>query len=159
MKNWHSFFMKIAELFSERSTCTKIKVGSVITRKNRIISTGYNGVASKKEHCNLYFFKKWRETDTGFENFEDYTNSEKFLKEHKVFSNLNELHSEQNAILFAKQSLEDCSLYTTLSPCTFCAKMIVASGIKWVFYKDIYENGEGLDILINNNIDVRKIGD
>jgi len=41
------------------------------------------------------------------------------------------LHAERNAILFAKQSLKDCTLYTfPMQCCSECAAMAIQSGIK-----------------------------
>lgn len=160
MKNFNSLFMKVSDLFAEKSTCSKIKVGAVIIRDNRIISSGYNGVPSKKIHCEYYFKKLWElDFNNQYTKFEDFLKSEIFLLLHKDFSNMHELHAEQNAILFAKQDLKDCELYTTLSPCTYCAKMIVAAGFKKVYYKTVYESGEGLKVLEENNIEAIKVGD
>jgi dCMP deaminase len=39
-KPWGNYFMDIAELISERSTCLRRKVGCVITKNNNIINTG-----------------------------------------------------------------------------------------------------------------------
>lgn len=41
------------------------------------------------------------------------------------------LHAERNAILFAKQSLKDCTLYTfPMQCCSECAAMAIQAGIK-----------------------------
>src|SRR5699024_3531500 len=49
--NWQQYFMAQAELVSLRSTCTRIMVGAVIVRDNRIIASGYNGSISDGDHC------------------------------------------------------------------------------------------------------------
>lgn len=49
------------------------------------------------------------------------------------------VHAEADAILNAfkeKADLQDSKIYVTLSPCNECAKMIVESGIKEVYYAD-----------------------
>jgi len=40
------YFMKIAVVVSERSTCIKRKVGAVLIKDSYILSTGYNGSPS-----------------------------------------------------------------------------------------------------------------
>jgi dCMP deaminase len=44
------------------------------------------------------------------------------------------LHAEENAIMFAKQNLNGCSIYVTkMPPCAHCAALIIQSGIKYVY--------------------------
>ena len=49
--DWTTYFLKLAALVSTRSTCPRARVGTVLVRDNRIISTGYNGAASGEYHC------------------------------------------------------------------------------------------------------------
>ena len=49
--NWDQYFMSQAYMTSMRSTCGSRRVGAVIVRDKRIISTGYNGYPSGGEHC------------------------------------------------------------------------------------------------------------
>lgn len=49
--SWKEYFMGIAELAGMRSTCYGRKVGAVIVRDKRIITTGYNGAASGITSC------------------------------------------------------------------------------------------------------------
>ena len=48
---WDEYFMNIAKLTATRSTCYKRSVGCVITRNNRVISTGYNGHLPGTNHA------------------------------------------------------------------------------------------------------------
>ena len=50
-ESWDSYFLRIALLVSERSTCFHRKVGAVIVRENRILATGYNQPPSGFPHC------------------------------------------------------------------------------------------------------------
>ena len=53
------------------------------------------------------------------------------------------MHAEANAIIHARQNCHDFSLYTTLFPCGECAKLIIQSGIKEVYYvSDKHHHGE-----------------
>ena len=50
--NWDQYFMMIAGLAAMRSNCMKRRVGCVIVRDRRLISTGYNGTAHRAVNCN-----------------------------------------------------------------------------------------------------------
>ena len=49
--SWQDYFMGIAVLVSERSTCLRRKVGAVAVADARILATGYNGAPSGVPHC------------------------------------------------------------------------------------------------------------
>ena len=121
----HKVFLKIAEDLSELSHCVSHKVGVIIVKDNRILSTGLNG------------------TPTGFVNCDETFDEEDFdREEHHKFSEMFEIHAETNAILFAAKngiSIEGAILYSTLHPCYNCLKMICNSGIKEIYYKDDYD--------------------
>lgn len=120
--------MSLANNLAQRSHCVKIKVGAVIAKDTRIVSLGYNGPPAGTHNCD----EEWPENGC--------QRSEKggcFLA----------LHAEENAILYAaknKVSLDDATLYVTLSPCLACARMIYTAGIKKVFYSDSYSVFKGL---------------
>ena len=48
---WDQFFMAQCHLLALRSTCTRLAVGAIIVRDNRIIAGGYNGSISGGDHC------------------------------------------------------------------------------------------------------------
>ena len=118
---WDEYFMLIAETVSIRSKDPRTKVGCVIVDgDNRIVATGYNGMASGVDESQC----DW----TG--------NKYPYV-----------IHAEANALLFARQSLSGCSLYTTLYPCSNCAKLICNSGISHVYYSsDKYGGTEDNEI-------------
>ena len=164
MKNKHKLFTKMAELVAEQSTCCRMHVGAVLVKDNRVISIGFNGTASGQEHCEDYFVKVYKTNYAQqFATFEDYHASRIFYDEHGKFSNENELHAEQNAILFAAKngiSTTGSTLYVTVSPCIHCAKVIVAAGITRVFFKTLYDRSQdGLIFLEKNGIECRQLTD
>jgi len=111
---WIRRFLDLAEYISNWSKDPSTKVGAVIVDKNnRIISTGYNGFA------------------IGVKDMKDRLNNREV--KYKMV-----LHAEENAIMFAKQNLEGCSLFVSkMPPCAHCASLIIQSGIKNVYvYKD-----------------------
>jgi deoxycytidylate deaminase len=50
--NWDQYFMQLADLASHRSNCMKRRVGCVLVREKRVISTGYNGTPRGLQNCN-----------------------------------------------------------------------------------------------------------
>jgi len=114
--------MSVAYISSLRSKDTRTQVGACIVNKsNRIISTGYNGMPNNCDDSEM----PW-EAKEGLES--------KYLYV---------VHSELNAILYAKNDLNGCILYSTLFPCNECSKTIVQSGISEVVYlSDKYKDME-----------------
>ena len=135
MKNSHKLFNSMAQLVAQQSTCCRLKVGAVLVKDNRVISMGFNGVASKQEHCEDIFKKLYEEKyKNQFATLEDFLKSKEFYDLHGQFSNDNELH-------------------ITLSPCTHCAKIITAAGIEKVYFSELYDRSqEGVNLLKKNNI-------
>ncbi len=133
-KTLEDIFMGAAVAFAEMSTCARVKVGGVLVKNNRIVSTGYNGSPSGVIHCTDFFLGRDVEKE-----------------EHAEFSRKYELHCEQNIIIecLKNQIQTDGSiLYVTTSPCSSCAKMLVAAKIKKVFYNEIYDREiDGIDLL------------
>lgn len=50
--NWDQYFMQLASLAAQRSNCMKRRVGCVLVRESRVISTGYNGTPRHLQNCN-----------------------------------------------------------------------------------------------------------
>lgn len=181
-QNIHEFFMQQAFHWSTRSTCCKWMVGCVLVLEGRVISTGYNGVVSRAEHCCDFWLKeylksleKWFDQDVGKleddksrpvlnedieESFNKFLKSDMYRTAHREWSKYNEIHAEQNAILFAARHghcTEGTSLYTSLSPCIECAKSIAAAGVSKVYYGRAKDLG-GIKFLENNGISCVFIG-
>ena len=120
--------MELAEKLATRSHCVKAQVGAVLTKDTRIISLGYNGPPAGTHNCDIDFPIEGCPRDS------------------KGSCSL-ALHAEQNAILYAAKnnvSMQDATLYVTLSPCISCARVIYTTGIKKVFFKDSYAKFKGL---------------
>ena len=130
--NWQNIYMNIAYEISTASKAQRKKVGAIIVKDNRIISYGYNG------------------TPYGFDN----------VCEHNGITKKEVLHAESNAITkcaMSNESTKDSILYTTMSPCYECAKLIIQSGIKSVYYKEQYTDIEGLHVLTKAGIQTHAI--
>lgn len=120
-----TYGMATAMLISSRSRCVSHKVGCVIMKEGRFISSSYNGTAHGVPNCDCI-------------NKPDDPN-------HSDWSRKNEIHAEMNAILAAAKngiSLQGCTLITTLSPCPDCCKNIAASGINQIVYLEEYDKSE-----------------
>jgi len=163
MDKWQKYFKAVVLETSKLSTCCKTHVGAILVKDNRIISTGYNGVPSGKEHCEEYFRKEYEEvTKFMYESYEEWKGTQDFKEAHHKWSEMHETHGEVNVLGTALRngiSTKDCDLYCTLQPCINCSKLIVSSGIKRVFYLDDYwkSSEESLAFLKNNGVEVIKI--
>ena len=49
--SWDQYFMQLASLAAQRSNCMKRRVGCVLVREKRVISTGYNGTPRNTKNC------------------------------------------------------------------------------------------------------------
>lgn len=142
----HTTYLKIAQIYSEMSYARRKKVGAILVKDGRIISTGYNGMPSGMTNdCETR--APGMDEELGYQS--------------TMFSTKPEVvHAEVNAILFAAkhgQSTDGCTLYVTLSPCVHCAKIIIQSGIKHLYYTEDYRESSGLDLLKSLNIQCTKI--
>ena len=122
---WDEYFMEITKLVSKRSTCLRRKVGAVIVKDKRILTTGYNGAPRGLLHClEIGCLREINKVSSG--------------ERQELCRGL---HAEQNAIVQAALhglSIKDSVLYCTTQPCVTCAKMIINSGIKMIIYKEKY---------------------
>jgi len=111
------YFLKIASVVAERSTCRRHHVGAVAVRDKHILSTGYNGAAAGLKDClELGCLRDEMKIPSG--------------TRHEICRGI---HAEQNAIIQASLngvSLDGATVYVTHTPCILCAKMLVNARIK-----------------------------
>jgi dCMP deaminase len=116
--SWNDFFMGVACLAAQRSKDPRTQVGScLINNDNKIIGVGYNGFPIG---CSDDEFP-WGRTDNPLES-----------------KDLFVAHSELNTITNCvdRAELKGSTMYVTLFPCSECAKIIIQSGIRKVYYLD-----------------------
>lgn len=133
MQNRDLFYIKLSLEVAKASYCKRKQVGALIVKGDNVIAIGYNGTIS------------------GFHNVCELQDG---TTRHDV------LHAESNAIAKcakSSNSSDGATLYTTLSPCFECAKIIIQSGIKEVYYLEQYRNIDGLNLLTKSNIYVQQI--
>lgn len=111
------YFLKIASVVAERSTCLRHHVGAVAVRDKHILCTGYNGAPAGLTDCLvLGCLRDENNIPSG--------------ERHEV---CRAIHAEQNVIIQAGLhgvSLEGSTIYCTHTPCRLCAKMLVNARIK-----------------------------
>ena len=124
-------YMETAQVFANCSTAKRLKVGAIIVDPDTgaIISVGYNGtLPGASNECE----ENGRTKD-------------------------DVLHAEENAIAkLAKGgfSANGSWMFLTHSPCIKCARLLVASGVSRVFYKEKFNGalGCGLELLKQNDV-------
>ena len=114
--NWDEYFMGIAMLAARRSKDPNTQVGAcIVSDDNIIISTGYNGMP---KGCSDDEFPWDRKGENEAATKYPYV-----------------VHAELNAILNASgRDLRGSRIYVALFPCNECAKAIIQSGVKEVYY-------------------------
>ena len=140
---WDDYFMEIAKLVSSRATCLRRKVGAIIVKEKRILSTGYNGAPSGLVHCSeVGCLRKQLHIPSG--------------ERHELCRGV---HAEQNAIIQAARfgvSIDNATLYLTDSPCVICSREIINAGIKIVVYGQGYPDTRARKFLKEAKIKVIK---
>lgn len=124
---WDEYFMTIAHDVATRATCIRRKVGAVIVKEKRILSTGYNGVPTGITHCT---------PETCLRTIYNVPSGER----HELCRGL---HAEQNAIIQAAYhgvSIANAIIYVTHQPCSICTKMLINAGIKTFIVEHPYND-------------------
>ena len=110
------YFLKIASVVAERSTCRRHHIGAVAVKDKHILATGYNGAPAGLKDClELGCLRDEQKIPSG--------------ERHEVCRGI---HAEQNVIVQASLhgvSLEGSTIYCTHTPCVLCAKMLVNAKI------------------------------
>ena len=141
--DWDHYFMEIARVVSKRSTCLRRSVGAVIVKNRQIVATGYNGTPSGLEHCAVTgCLREQLKVPSG--------------KMHELCRGI---HAEQNAVVqaaFHGVSVNGGTLYCTHQPCVICARMIINSGVKKVYYKHGYPDAFALELFAEAGVEIEK---
>lgn len=114
---WDEWFMKMMYLVATKSKDPRTKIGAVLVKDKRIISTGYNGICigvddvpeDRSSRPDKY---KWYE------------------------------HGERNSIFSAASigiPVNGSTMYTNGTPCCDCTRAIIQSGVKKVVIHKTYE--------------------
>lgn len=122
--------METAELWSQRGTCSRLRVGAVLARENRILTQGFNGAPAGMEHCG---------------------------DPHPEGPCQVSAHAEENVLFFAAKygiPTRGADLWVTHAPCSVCSRGIVNSGISRVSFKHRYRDMSGVALLQKAGVEV-----
>lgn len=122
---WPEYFMNIALLVAERSTCLRRRVGAVAVKGKHILATGYNGVPSGVAHCEeVGCLRDQLNIPSG--------------QRHELCRGL---HAEQNVIIQSAVhgiSLQGAEIYCTTQPCFICSKMLISCEVTAILFAEPY---------------------
>ena len=139
-----NYYLDMAEVALERSTCLRRNFGAVIVKNDEIISTGYNGAPRGRKNC----------TDLG------YCMREKLkIPRGERYELCRSVHAEENAIISASRrdllgsslylvgkNYEDKEYVKNARPCSMCKKTIINSGIEKIYIRDDKEKYTVIDV-------------
>ena len=135
------YFLKIASVVAERSTCRRHHVGAVAVKDKHMLATGYNGAPSGFKDClELGCLRDELGIPSG-------TRQEVCRG----------IHAEQNVIIQATLhgvSLEGSTIYATHTPCNQCAKMLVNAKIERYVSFGRYDDNSFKDLFREAGIEV-----
>ena len=129
-----NYYLDIAEAILKRGTCTRKNYGCIIVKNDEIISTGYTGAPRGRKNCIDLGYCIKKQT---FPNIR-----------HGGYDACRSVHAEQNAMLSAqRKDMLDASMFLVgirqesnvyeegASPCQICRRLIINSGIKYVYVR------------------------
>ena len=135
------YFLKIASVVAERSTCRRHHIGAIAVRDKHILTTGYSGAPAGAKDClELGCLRDEQGIPSG-------TRQEICRA----------IHAEQNVIIQAGLhgvSLEGSTVYCTHTPCVLCAKMLVNAKIARFVSFGRYEDDRFIEIFKEAGIKV-----
>lgn len=134
--SWDEYFLKLAMLASERSTCPRMHCGCVIVKDKFVLATGYNGSLPGLPHCE----------DEGC----------LIVDNHCVRTN----HAEINALTQAVThgvNIKGSTAYITNMSCTTCAKALIAAGIKRVVVFSDYHDTLATKFYTASHVEIVKL--
>ena len=139
-----NYYLDIAEIGSERSTCLRRSFGAVIVKNDVIISTGYNGAPRGRANCiDLnYCIRQQRNVPRGTQ-----------------YELCRAIHAEANAIIAAsREEMIGSTLYLVgrdtqtgeimrdADSCPMCKRQIINAGISQVVIRRDNDNYDVIDV-------------
>jgi dCMP deaminase len=117
------YYMNIAMAVRRKANCFGRKVGAILVRENRLISTGYNGTPEGAKNC----------LDGGCVRCK---NPKKY-KRSTGYDVCICVHAEQNALITAARfgiPVEGAIAYSTMRPCFDCTKSLFQAKVRGIYY-------------------------
>lgn len=153
-----NYYLDMADVARERSTCLRRTYGAVIVKNDTIVSTGYSGAPRGRANC----------IDLGY-----CMRNKLGIPRGERYEFCRSVHAEANAIIAAsREQMLGAALYLvgreadgTLMPdansCTMCKRMIINAGIEKVIVRrtqDTYEVIDVADWVANDELLEGKMG-
>lgn len=139
-----NYYLDLAEIVSQRTTCLRRRYGAVIVKNDEVISTGYVGAPRGRKNC----------TDLGY-----CIRQEMGIPRGERYELCRSVHAEANAIISAsRDKMIDATLYLTgvevtdgsyvsnSCCCSMCKRMVINAGIKEVVIRDDKDNYRVIDV-------------
>ncbi|MCX8174384.1 MAG: dCMP deaminase family protein [Thermoplasmata archaeon] len=140
---YDEYFMKIARIVAERSTCRRRAVGAVIVKEGRILATGYNGAPKGLKHCEeVGCLREQMKIPAG--------------ERHELCRGV---HAEQNAVIQAAVfgvSIKEGTIYTTHFPCSVCVKILINAEMREIVHAEGYPDELAKKLLEESRIRLRE---
>jgi len=139
--SWDEYFMHIASVVAQRSTCLRRHVGAVLVLEKRILATGYNGAPVGLQHCAVVGCLREKYNVPSGER-------------HELCRGL---HAEENALLQAARygiRIEGATLYSTHVPCSMCTKMIINCAVRRIVAASDYPDELASKMLSETGIEL-----
>lgn len=135
------YFLKIASVVAERSTCRRHNVGAIAVKDRHILATAYNGAPSGIKDClELGCLRNQMKIPSG--------------TRHEI---CRAVHAEQNIVIQAAlhgTNIKEATIYCTHPPCILCAKMLVNAKIKRFVTYGEYADDSFVELFKEANIQV-----
>jgi dCMP deaminase len=129
-----NYYLDLAEMVAQRSTCLRRHYGAVIVNNDEVISTGYVGAPRGRKNC----------TDIG-----TCIREEMKIPRGERYELCRSVHAEANAIISApRTAMLGAQLFMTgveartgeyvpnCSSCSMCKRLIINAGIEKVYVRD-----------------------
>lgn len=142
--SWDEYFLGLARVVAQRSTCLRRQVGAVLVKGERIIATGYNGAPQGLPHC----------LEAGC------LRDEKGIPSGHRYELCRGVHAEQNALINAARygvSTLDSVMYCTNQPCMLCARMLINAGVIKVVHQGEFDDELALEFLRQAGVETVKL--
>lgn len=143
------YFLDMARLASTRSTCFRRNVGCILVNsRNRVLATGYNGVASGQPHCNF------EDPDQSYVKLVGQFAPLEVPIRHPYLcdganspsgTDLNRckaIHAEMNALVSCGNPEDIFACYVTASPCIQCVRSLINTPCKRIVFEEVYPHPE-----------------
>lgn len=151
-----NYYLDLAEVVSQRSTCLRRRFGAVIVKNDTVISTGYSGAPRGRRNC----------SDIG-----SCIREELNIPRGERYELCRSVHAEANAIICAsREEMINSSMYLVglevstnkyvqnSSSCSMCKRMLINSGVNQLYVRDTKNDYRIIEIAEWTNNDESLIG-